>query len=91
MPHIHLTYQHNLGLDQAKARIEDLVQQLKDRLDVNYHWKGNEVEFSRTGATGTILVEDKSVTTDVELGLMLAAFKGEIEKQLKSFFDRQLQ
>ncbi len=90
MPKIHLTYQHNLGLDQAKARIDELAQQLRDRLAVNYNWRDNEVEFSRTGASGSILVEDKSVTADVELGMMFVAFKGEIERQLKSFFEQNL-
>ena len=90
MPSIHICAEHHLGLTAARQHIEHLAEQLKDRLGVSYNWSGNELYIDRTGASGTILVEENAVTIDVKLGIMLTAFKGQIEKQLKGFLQQNL-
>ncbi len=90
MPSIHIREAHNLGLATAKQRVEKLAGQLNERLGVTHTWSGDTLEFERSGATGTILVEQNAVTVDVKLGIMLAAFKGEVEKQLKGFLEEHL-
>ncbi len=90
MSTIHITANHTLGLASAKEQAEKLASELQDRFAVEYHWSGDTIEFARPGASGKIVAEESMVTVDVELGLMLAGFKGEVEKQLKSFLDQNL-
>ncbi|HWF43856.1 MAG TPA: polyhydroxyalkanoic acid system family protein [Candidatus Kapabacteria bacterium] len=90
MATIHVHEEHRLGIVIARQKIEEVAQQLKDRLGVSYHWAGNELHFERTGTHGTILVEENAVTVDVALGIMFAAFKGEIERQLKALLQQNL-
>ena len=90
MATIHITANHSLGLATAKERVETLAVELQERLGVEYHWSGDTLEFERSGASGAILVEESAVTIDVKLGLMLAGFKGEVEKQLQAFLDLHL-
>lgn len=90
MPSIHIHAEHHLGLATARQRIEHFAEQLKDRLGVSYNWSGNELHIDRTGASGTVLVEENAVTIDVKLGMMLTAFKGEIERQLNGFLLQNL-
>ena len=90
MPSIHIRTEHNLDLTTARDRIEHLAAQLKDRLGVSYSWTGNELHINRTGANGTILVQEKAVTADIKLGIMLTSFKGQIERQLKEFLHQNL-
>ena len=90
MPSIHLSTPHNLDVATAKQRVEKVASQLRNRLGVDYNWSGNALEFNRSGASGTILVEEKAITVDAEIGMMLMPFKSEIEKQLKQFLEEKL-
>ena len=90
MPSIHIRTEHNLDLTTARERIEHVAAQLKERLGVSYNWSGNELHINRTGASGTILVEEKAVTADVKLNMMLTSFKDQVERQLKEFLHQNL-
>jgi len=90
MATIHVREEHHLGTLIAKQKIEEVAQELEERLGVSYHWDGNELHFDRTGTSGTILVEENAVTVDVTLGIMFAAFKGEVERQLKTLLHQNL-
>lgn len=87
MARIHLQHDHSLGLEAAKARINDIASQIQSRLGVETEWSGNTLSFRRSGANGTIDVGDKSVTIEAELGLLMSPFKGEVEKQLRGYLD----
>jgi len=91
MPSIHLSTPHNLGAATARQRVEEVATQIKNRFGVTYNWSGNDLRFNRSGVNGTISVEDKEVTVDAEIGMMLTPFKGEIEKQLRQFMQEKLQ
>jgi putative polyhydroxyalkanoate system protein len=91
MPSIHLSTPHNLGAATARQRVEEVATQIKNRFGVTYNWSGNDLRFNRSGINGTISVEDKAVTVDAEIGMMLTPFKGEIEKQLRQFMEEKLQ
>ena len=90
MPSIHLSTPHNLGAATAKKRVEEVATQIKNRFGVAYNWSGNTLQFNRSGVNGTIDVEDKEVTVDAEIGMMLTPFKGEIERQLRDFMEQKL-
>ncbi|MEP7219834.1 MAG: polyhydroxyalkanoic acid system family protein [Bacteroidota bacterium] len=90
MGSIHIRRNHNLGKAEARKAVEDIGRQLKQRLQVEYHWNGDRLEFSRTGAEGRIDVTDSAVTIDIELGLMLSAFKGPVESQVHAYLDESL-
>src|ERR1051326_3595168 len=87
MANIHLQHHHSLGLEGAKARVNDIAAQIQSRLGVETEWSGNTLSFSGSGASGTIDVADKTVTIDASLGLMMSPFKGEVERQLKNYLD----
>lgn len=90
MASIHLVQPHNLGKAQARTKVEDVAQQVKNRLGADYHWEGDSLKFDRSGVKGSIQVEDKDVVVDVDLGLMLGAFKGQIESQIKGYLQDTL-
>jgi len=85
MSSIHIQYPHTLGKAAARNRIEGVAQQIKNRLGADYQWQGDSLRFDRSGVKGRIDVEEKDVVVDVDLGLMLGAFKGQIENQIKGY------
>lgn len=75
MSRIHLTRDHELGLDQARRRIDQVARRLERELQVACQWRGNRLHFQRPGASGKIDVAEDMVTLDVRLGLLLAPMR----------------
>jgi putative polyhydroxyalkanoate system protein len=90
MPNIHFQTAHHLSKENAKTKLQTVADQLKNRLGATCTWQGDTLTFDRPGAKGSIDVSDKDVTVDVDLGMMLTPFKGEVEKQLKGYLNQHL-
>lgn len=90
MSKIHIQRRHNLGKAEARTMVEGIARQMKSKLQIEYRWSGDQLQFDRPGAKGTIDVEESLVTVDIELGLMLTAFKGMVEDQVNGYLDQHI-
>jgi putative polyhydroxyalkanoate system protein len=90
MSKIHIQRRHNLGTAEARAMVEDIARQMKSRLQIEYRWNGDQLLFDRPGAKGSIAVTESLVMVDIELGLMLTAFKGMVEDQINGYLDQKI-
>ena len=82
---------HNLGLEAARAKAEQLAERLASEYDVRYRWAGNTLEFKRSGADGRIAVADDRVCVEIKLGLLLSAMGGTIRREIEETLDKHLQ
>jgi putative polyhydroxyalkanoate system protein len=85
MPKVHIEQAHALSREEAKKRV---VQVLADREAAEHgitsRWASPfELELTATGATGRLLIEDKSVVVNLDLSLLLWPVKGRIESELR--------
>jgi len=87
---IHIVRPHNLPHDEIRADVEALASDLQKKLHARYHWEGETLRFSRTGASGSIRVEVDRITIDVKLGLVLAPLKGQLERMVHDYLDERL-
>ena len=87
MSSIHIERTHELGLETARARIEEVAQTLGDELQLDCEWNGDTLVFKRPGASGTIDVRVDSIDVDVELGLPLSLMQGMIEERINARLD----
>ena len=83
MSKIHIKKKHNLPRDEARARVEEIARDLKKKLDADYSWKGDSLQFHRTGASGSIDVGDGFIDLNIKLGMLLSPMKGKIEQSIK--------
>jgi putative polyhydroxyalkanoate system protein len=90
MANIHIERDHHLGLDNARAQVEELARSLREELQADYEWRGNRLVFERPGASGTIDVGPDHIDLDVELGLALSMIKGVIEERINRRLDAAL-
>jgi putative polyhydroxyalkanoate system protein len=90
MPNIHIERGHSLNLQEAKAQVETIARDLKQKLQADYEWKGDTLEFKRSGASGSIDVTESSVVVDVQLGMALGLMKGKIEEAINNNLDKVL-
>ncbi|QQR88962.1 MAG: polyhydroxyalkanoic acid system family protein [Myxococcales bacterium] len=81
---------HTLGKDKAREAAESLSGMLKDKFQVQTQWDGDVLKFERSGAKGSIAISDTDVHVKVELGLMLKAFKGQVEGQVTKYLEKYL-
>ncbi len=91
MANIHIKRQHHLAHDEAKKRVEEVAEELKKKLDADYAWKGDTLQFKRSGASGSIKLSDEYIELDVKLGMLLTPMKGKIESAITEKLDLALQ
>jgi putative polyhydroxyalkanoate system protein len=88
MPKIDIEREHN---KPSRQEVKELVQQLADRLsdryDLDCRWNGDDLEFKRKGADGRIVVDDRKVRLVMNVSMLLAPLKGEIEKRTHRYMD----
>ena len=94
MAELHVLRPHALGLPEARALALRWVEQA--RTDFGLHCtyaegqQEDEVCFSRSGVTGTLLVSHDRFELTAKLGFLLGTFKDRIEREITSNLDTLL-
>ncbi len=81
---------HDLGLDEAKRRIDAVAAQLGPRFDLRSAWQGDRLEVTGTGVNGHIAVTEEEIEVIVRLGFALMMFERTIRAELEGAIDEHL-
>ncbi len=87
---IEISREHSLDPEQIRTRVEQVAEGMKDKLSMDYHWQGDQLNFSRRGAEGHILVEARQIHLKLELGVMFRALEGGIREAVEKKLDQAL-
>jgi putative polyhydroxyalkanoate system protein len=90
MANIHIKREHNLGQIEARERVNKIASSLQDKLEATMSWKGDTLNFKRSGATGSLDVGENQIDCNVKLGMLLTPLKGMIESALNEEIDKAL-
>ena len=63
--------------------MEDIAKGLKKKYKIDYAWKGDRMQFRRTGAAGYLDLGDGFIELNIKLGMVLVPLKGKIEKTIR--------
>ena len=85
---IAIAKKHALSHPKAKAAAEKIAVDLNKRFDLDYSWKGDDIEFKRSGLSGALHVGKDTVRLNCELGMMLSLLKPTIEAEVHKQFDK---
>lgn len=88
MSTIRVSRKHSLTKEEARAEAQALAEDLGRQFNVDYEWKGDRLEFKRSGVKGHLQVEDSRVDVELTLGLLARPFKGRIEQELNTHLNR---
>ncbi|GAB3332776.1 polyhydroxyalkanoic acid system family protein [Marilutibacter aestuarii] len=83
MPSIDIRHAHSLSPDQARQAVEEVAGKLSERFGVACEWCGDRVDFNTSGVQGRIALEPGQVHVTAQLGLLMSAFKGPIETEIR--------
>ena len=82
MSNIHIKHQYTMMRDDARKRVEEIAEHLKKEYKIDYGWKGNKLNFRRSGASGFLELGDGMIELNIKLGMLLTPMKGKIETSI---------
>ena len=98
MPTLHITRQHTLSLDKARAiaqqwaldaerdfGMETSLVMVTDNCQTAERWN-----FKRTGVTGSLVTSAQSFELELHLGFLMGVFQDKIKQQIEQNLDQLL-
>ena len=89
MPSIEIKRQHSRPLPSAKKSVQRVADHIAEKFDVTYGWEGNTLHFQRSGVDGHIKVTAKLIHVTANLGFLLMAIKGPVEREIHRYLDEE--
>lgn len=94
MADIHIERDHQLGMGGARKLAWRWAEQAENDFDMSCTYEEgddcDEVQFSRSGVSGTLKVSAEKFELDARLGFLLGAFKDRIESEIVKNLDELL-
>lgn len=94
MADIHIERDHQLGMGGARKLAWRWAEQAENDFDMSCTYEEgddcDEVQFTRSGVTGTLKVSAEKFELDARLGFLLGAFKDRIESEIVKNLDELL-
>lgn len=83
MSDIDIRHPHSVPPQQARQAVEGLAQTLAERFGVRYAWRGDALDFQRSGVDGRVTLEPGALHVTAKLGFLLGAMRGTIESEIR--------
>ncbi len=82
--------QHNKSTEELKQIIDKIAVNLSNDLGLDYKWKGERLEFYRTGVNGSINVEPEELVVKVNKSFFIPISDSTIRTKVEEYFDAYL-
>jgi len=89
MARMSIARKHHLSHKKAKEAAQKVADDLKARFDLNYAWRGHQIDFDRPGLSGTMHIGKNEVRLDCELGLLLSLLRPKLEAEIDKEFAKR--
>jgi len=99
MPSLQLTFPHQLGQEEAVARLKNLLTRVQEKYqaqvsDLHQAWNGNTLAFSFSTygfkVAGDVIVDPSEVRLDGQIPMAAMIFKGKIESAIRDQLAKEL-
>lgn len=89
MSHIDIKRSHKLPQAEAREKVEQIAKHLGRKFAMDHEWEGNTLHFSRSGVDGQIKVGARQIHVVAQLGFLLMALKGPVEREIHRYLDEE--
>lgn len=89
MSTIDIRHSHSMPPAKARKAVEDVAVKLGEKFQMDYHWDGDTLHFTRSGVDGHIALAPEQVNVTAKLGFLLSAMKGPIESEIRRVLDER--
>ncbi|MFW2403700.1 MAG: polyhydroxyalkanoic acid system family protein [Gammaproteobacteria bacterium] len=88
MASIQIKQAYTMPYDELKEGLDKLAGKLGEQYQLECDWDSDDCMcFSRSGADGKVEIGEEEIDLQVNLGMMMSAFKGTIEREIQTFMD----
>ena len=87
MSAIRIRREHNLGVDEAKRRVDQVADDIGGKFRLTSTWEGDHLRVTGSGVTGRIVVEERSVEVHVQTGFAMMIFRETIRTAIEESID----
>ena len=91
MADINITRQHGMSFSEARKTAFKWAEQAEEKFDMECTYEegetSDECSFTRSGVTGTLMVDKGTFELTAKLGFLLGAFKEKIESEIVKNLD----
>ena len=81
---------HDLGIDEAKQRVDRMRSGIEAQYGLSGMWIGDILKVTGTGVTGQISVYEQHVLVEVRLGFAMLLLEGPIKSHISAAMDEHL-
>ena len=89
MPSIDIKRAHSRPLPEARKSVQRVAEHIAKKFDVSCNWDGNTLNFRRSGVDGRIKVSARQVHVTADLGFLLMALRGSVEREIHRYLDEE--
>ena len=94
MSDLHIQRDHHLGLPRAREVARAWARKAEEKFDMECTYEEGDTQdtlsFTRSGVTGTLLVDAQQFDMTAKLGFLFSAFKDRIETEIGGQLDALL-
>ena len=91
MPDINITRQHGMSFSEARKAAFKWAEQAEEKFAMECTYEegqtSDECSFTRSGVTGTLIVDKETFELTAKLGFLLGTFKEKIEAEIAKNLD----
>jgi len=92
MPRIKYQQHHSLAPDEARRRLQELMERFGQKYGFRTSWVGDSsVDVKGRGVSGSMTVREREVLVDLNLSLLLAPFRSKIQDGIARQIEQALQ
>lgn len=81
---------HSMEKREAKAMVEEIADDLRQRLPLKGEWQDHDLIVSGSGVNGKITVEHDFIEVHIRLGFALKWLEPTIRKEIETTMDNHL-
>lgn len=81
---------HSKDDAQVKSIIEEIADDMKTEFGIDYNWKGNVLEFSRTGVSGHIKSHPGEVEVNIRKSFFIPLSDAFLRSKVEEYMDKHL-
>lgn len=91
MAAIHVTQPYTMSHAELKQGLDELAEKLGEQYQLECDWQSDEcLDIRRSGVNGQLTVGEQEIELNLNLGMLMSAFKGVIESEIKTFIDEYI-
>ena len=90
MARIEIQQPHSRDAAEARAIVDGIAAQLRERYGVSGTWQGDAVRLAGPGLQGLVELLPGRVRVTAELGFLLGALRGQVESEIRRVLGERL-